>query len=294
MRWYHILTGILVILFIVDFALAAPVLSQEKRQARVDVVHIPRPKDTIEKRVEEEIEKLGEHLLKTSAQTTKPPAPNPASSSCWGTCFSTTIWVLKDLLMLANPLHHEPDVPMMPGYGTHGLYYTAPTHPNLRPWSPAADPDFDWDSWLNAPDPPPSSAPPKSTPETPPSPALHMEEGQTSGHGPGPLPTESGSVAHSPSLGTGSLTEPEYDVVRRPSSSPDSELRLNDQSVSADDLQAAIYAAKGKAKESRHISGTAMDAASENAAQSGSQPAERSFDPGSKFLSRPLLFCQSS
>jgi len=41
MRWYNIASGTLLILSIVDSALAAPVLVQEKRQARVDVVHIP-------------------------------------------------------------------------------------------------------------------------------------------------------------------------------------------------------------------------------------------------------------
>jgi hypothetical protein len=42
MRRYDIASGILLILSIIDFALAAPVLVQEKRQASVDVVHIPR------------------------------------------------------------------------------------------------------------------------------------------------------------------------------------------------------------------------------------------------------------
>ena len=57
MRWYNIVTGILLTLPIVDFALAAPVLVQEKSQARVGGVHIP--KDVITglwKRWDEEIE----------------------------------------------------------------------------------------------------------------------------------------------------------------------------------------------------------------------------------------------
>jgi hypothetical protein len=41
MRLYNIVSGIILILPIIDFAVTAPVLVQEKRQARVDVVHIP-------------------------------------------------------------------------------------------------------------------------------------------------------------------------------------------------------------------------------------------------------------
>jgi hypothetical protein len=62
----------------------------------------------------------------------------------------------------------------------------------------------------------------------------------------------------------------------------DPELDLDHQSLGADsqpvDLQAATYAAKGKAKVSRRISGTATDV--RNAAQRELQPAERSLDPG--------------
>ena len=59
--------GILLILSIIDrdFALPAPVLVQEKRQAGVDVVHIPKDAITVlGKRVGEELAKLTEELLK--------------------------------------------------------------------------------------------------------------------------------------------------------------------------------------------------------------------------------------
>jgi hypothetical protein len=42
MRRYDIFSGILLILSIIDFALAAPVLVQEKRRAGLDVVHMPK------------------------------------------------------------------------------------------------------------------------------------------------------------------------------------------------------------------------------------------------------------
>jgi hypothetical protein len=47
MRRYYIVSGIFLILSIIDFALAAPVLVQEKRQASVDVVHIPKDLITV-------------------------------------------------------------------------------------------------------------------------------------------------------------------------------------------------------------------------------------------------------
>jgi hypothetical protein len=47
MRRYDIVSEILLILSIIDFALAAPVLVQEKLQACVDVVHIPRAVITV-------------------------------------------------------------------------------------------------------------------------------------------------------------------------------------------------------------------------------------------------------
>ena len=55
MRRYDILFGILLILSIIDFALAAPVLVQEKRQAYADVVHTPKGARTaLRKRVGED------------------------------------------------------------------------------------------------------------------------------------------------------------------------------------------------------------------------------------------------
>jgi hypothetical protein len=84
----------------------------------------------------------------------------------------------------------------------------------------------------------------------------------------------------------GSPTEPEDGAVPGPPPSPDPEHHLDHQSSRADlpgadsqlvDLLAAIYAAKGKAKQSCRVSGTTRDV--ENVAQRELQPAERSLDP---------------
>jgi hypothetical protein len=103
---YDIVSGILLILSIIDFAIAAPISVQEKRQTCVDVVNIPKDVITVlGKRGEEELAKLAEGLAKTwgkpidssdghTLSSSSPPgpdheptdvvqgpAPNPASST---------------------------------------------------------------------------------------------------------------------------------------------------------------------------------------------------------------------
>jgi hypothetical protein len=108
MRRSDIVFAILLILSIIDFAHASPVLVQEKRQAWVDVENIPRDVITVlGKRGADEVEKLVEELFGTwddkpvessdahasssslaappvpdhgSMNDGKAPAPNPASS----------------------------------------------------------------------------------------------------------------------------------------------------------------------------------------------------------------------
>jgi hypothetical protein len=109
MRRYDIVSGILLILSIIRFALAAPVLVQEKRQACGDVAHIPRDVITVlGKRVDLELQRLiegyfervktGENPVEStythassnpalvgpdhaSASLVHAPAPNPAPST---------------------------------------------------------------------------------------------------------------------------------------------------------------------------------------------------------------------
>jgi hypothetical protein len=67
MRWCNIVSGILLILSIIDFALAAPILVQvqEKCQACVDVVHIPKDAITVlGKRGDEWLEKFVDDYFK--------------------------------------------------------------------------------------------------------------------------------------------------------------------------------------------------------------------------------------
>jgi hypothetical protein len=63
MRRYDIVSGILLILSIIDFAIAAPISVQEKRQTCVDVVNIPKDVITVlGKRGEEDLAKLAEEF----------------------------------------------------------------------------------------------------------------------------------------------------------------------------------------------------------------------------------------
>ena len=51
MRRYNMVSWILLILTVITFALAAPVLVQDKRQAWVDVVHVPEVVTILGKRI---------------------------------------------------------------------------------------------------------------------------------------------------------------------------------------------------------------------------------------------------
>ena len=333
MRQYNIVTRILLILSIIDFVLAAPVLVQEKHQASVDVLNIPRNVTTVfklGKRWDEELEKLGEEYFESSGKSidssgtysssstapsgpdhgstnvVQPPAPysassttssdqliepscSPSSSSKQGLSARGNSWGKNclDLLEAMSAVDITRPGPML-HTPTYGPYHQLPA---MEPPSMELmrDPNFDWDSWINAEEP--------SSPPTPPRPKL--SNGQASEYGPGPPPTglepswtgPPPTEFYSTTVGPSPLpdgpeagwrpSEPEHEVVGEPPTSPDSELHPDHQSLSAGaqpaDLLAAIYAAKGKAKESRGISGIARDV--KNAAQRELEPPEWSLDP---------------
>ena len=105
MRQFDIFSGILLILSIIDFALSAPVLVQEKHQACADVVHIPKDVisvlgkrgdtvvdllDDFHEAAEEQAESSKAHPSSSSAapgpvhgstSVVQAPPPNPVSST---------------------------------------------------------------------------------------------------------------------------------------------------------------------------------------------------------------------
>jgi hypothetical protein len=69
MRRYDIVTGILLILSIIDFTLAAPVSVRKNRHAHVDVANIPKSaRNVLGQRWVEDLEKLGEGYLASSGK----------------------------------------------------------------------------------------------------------------------------------------------------------------------------------------------------------------------------------
>jgi hypothetical protein len=357
MRRYDIVSGILLIISMIDFkfALAAPILVQEKRQGLVDVAHIV-PKDVITvlgKRGDEELGELGEEYFKTwgnpvessgthsssssapsgpdhgSTNVMQPPAPNLASSTASpdplmepSSCSSSTSSMHGPLARRGNCLDKVvklaawldggeegyqglnqiegldefnldgPRYTVKPSwYSTPDDTWTVPHVPEPNPSrnpkpSADADPNFDWEYWTNADDPPPAGpALPKGFGQAHWFKVDPMNPPSTSGYAPSPpLAEPENEVVTPPSTDLGSPIKPqgpEDEVVHEPPTSPeltDPELHLDHQSMSSDSqpvgLQAAIYAAKGKAKESRRISGNARDVG--DAAQRKFQPAERS------------------
>ena len=210
MRRYGIVSGILLILSIIDFALAEPVLVQEKRQSCVDVVHIPRDVIAVlgkRGEVGDWLDLMWDKYFKTSGKLVEPsdahassnsappgpdlgstnvvqaPPPNPASSDAHASSSSAPL----------GPDHESTNVVQVPA--PNPASSTANPNPLMKPSSPSSSessvepaPDEEW--WY---------------------------EGDADFHGPPYTPT------------------------------------------SSVDLQAAIYTAKGKAKESRRISGAARD-----------------------------------
>ena len=243
----NILSGILLIFFIIDLALAAPVLVQEKRQAYGDAVHTPRDViSVLEKRVDKELEKLVEAYFNRIKTGENPVEPSDAHAS------SGSAPNLAPLTADPNPLvepstassaqsassefessyEHELETDSEPefhtildsssGYdlklGLTGAHDPQP-NPNKRPLTdPGPDSDFDRDRWMNFPDSPPKRL------------ALSQEFGQGNGYqvehaqqsDPGPstdLPfdriyyPEPLSVVHPPFTSAGSPTEPAHGVV---------------------------------------------------------------------------------
>ena len=302
MRPYDVVSQIFLILSIIKFALAAPVLVREKRQACLDVVH----------NHEDAITVLGKRggepeLLELWPKIMEDYIPKPESSGS----------------VPFNPVHEETNVvdrpPPNPATSNpdHGATNAVDGPP--PGWDPAMSTESDRESMgVHA----PSSSPVLES-------WFNPHDESMGAHAPRPNPgpsTEFGSndrlvVSEPPSPTRGSPTgfgsDHEYEMVQPPSSGQLSRTELNmdheyemvppppgavsptvsehaPRSMSAEsqlkNVQTVGDAEKGKAKDSR-FSGTSRDVV--NAAQRELQ-SERSLDPESKFLSRPSLFYQPS
>ena len=189
---YNIISGILLILPIIDLAVAAPVLVQEKCQACADVVHIHRNVVTVlgKRGVEEELEKFmkgffeakknppaassGAHSSTGASSSSAPDAASPPESptpfpvfevtelpSTSGSSSHSSDSETFEWLFDENEVH-EPGHAPTPEF--HVLDYglgdvpqpNANLNPKKRPLSGpgSPDPNFDWEHWSNVEDPP--------------------------------------------------------------------------------------------------------------------------------------------
>ena len=281
---------------IIKFALAAPVLVQEKRRACVDVVYIPEDMITVlgKRGDEDELEKIWEEYFDNlgheeesgnlespatdtssssatsedsdhdhgSTNVVQAPVPNPESSTANPDLMSDFVSTNK-----GDYESHWPHyTPTSSGYGSDLEFMEAnvlqPNRP--MPWTDldsSTDPDLDWNYWTSL--------------EDSPSPRPASQEGFGQAH------KYQVDLLSPPSTSGYAPSPPEYEpevVTPSPPSSNLGSLSLSADSQPVDAQAAAIYAAKGKAKVSRHISGPAIDV--ENAVQRELQPGKRSLDQG--------------
>ncbi|KAI0283723.1 hypothetical protein BGY98DRAFT_1093809 [Russula aff. rugulosa BPL654] len=171
MRRYHIVFEMLLILSIIDFTLAAPVLVQEKRQLYVDVVQIPKDVRTLlKKRVgEDDLAKLAEEYLETGGKPIESSDTHaPSGSAPQGPDHGPTTNVAQAPLPNLAPSTSNPDSLMKPpsqsweasmpggtfkepwnyGYSSQGGHWHNPLDPMSIPGSPGHGSDNKW-TWNN-------------------------------------------------------------------------------------------------------------------------------------------------
>jgi hypothetical protein len=270
MRRNYIVSGILLILPIIDFAVAAPMLVQEKHQAGVDAVHIPEDAITVLGKRGDDLNKLffmfEDHFAKPEeSSATRPSSSPPSSGSDRG---QMNVKILKkpppsnpEGWSPASSDHGSPS----PGSLKESEYELTKWDASPGPSSPASGPSTE------------SNADHRLVVEEPPSrPASPTEfdadyEYQVV-HPPLPSPGSASAtefdadhgyqVVHPPPLSPGSAspTESDHDMVDvSPSSSVSSRNYDRWSDPRSENLQAVSDGLKGNAKESHRISSSARD-----------------------------------
>jgi hypothetical protein len=293
MRRYDTISGILLILSIIDFAVAAPVLVQEKCQPGVDAVYIPEDAITMLGKRGDELVKFflahEDHFAKPEVSSAarpstsfppsgsnraqmgvkQPPPPSPKLDSPPappGPASST----MSDADYELVGAH---DAPLKPGPSTESYHDLTGMHaPQLSPVLPTWFLTDHGYSGPHASQPNPGRLVAEEPPSRPASP-IQFDAGH-----------EYELVRPpSPSPGSAPATESDYEMVGVPPPGAVSSTNRGRRSMGADSrlenlrVHAVRDALKGNAKESRLISGTARDVL--KAAQRELQR-ERSLDPG--------------
>ena len=275
MQWYDKVPGILLILSIINFTLAAPVLVQEKRG---DVVHIPRDvvavlgkrndwREWLEllwedyhKTPGDQVESSGAHASSGSAPLGADRASSSSSPLGADRALSNSAQVGEDRASSSSAPagvgHASTSVVQAPA--RYPASSTTSPNPLIEPSSPSSSASsvYSDDEWWYEGD-GKAHTRPLYTPTS--------GNGMTGApHAPQPNPGPNSR----PSTDPDQVDEHQVEHVQQPNPGPsnpeltDPDLQLDHQSLSTDsqvDHLAAIYAAKGKAKESRRASGTARE-----------------------------------
>ena len=163
MRRYDVVSRILLILSIIGFAFAAPVLVQENCQACANVVHIPKDVITVlgKRMDEEELEKLLDKYIKMENEPVESSDTHASSSSAPpGPDHGSTNVVQAPASNPASSLANPDPSMELPG--------TSSTAPMTVP-----EPEFDWEYWGNLVDPRPLKKPPNVMTDVVQAPALN-------------------------------------------------------------------------------------------------------------------------
>jgi hypothetical protein len=264
MRRYYIVSGIFLILPIIDFAIAAPVLVQGTRQAGADVMRMPEDAMTIlGNRGDDDLDKVflvfEDYFIKPEeTSTARPSSPSTVSDAGYELVDAHALPDPGPSTESGHALPVEVYEPILstqrfstwfhPDHADYGLMGHA-TRPNLGPSNPRPSTESDSDH--------------RQAVEEPPSiPASQTEfDADQKNQGAHPPPPSPGSASPT-------KLDDERDMPDRRSMGADSRL---------ENLQAVGDALKGNVKELRRISGTARDVL--NAAQRKSQR-ERLLNPG--------------
>ena len=246
MRRYYIVSGILLILPIIDFTVAAPVLIQEKRHVGVDVVHIPEDAITLLGK-RGDADDLDELLRIYEDHFAKPEESSAARPS---SAMSDADYELVDAHAPPNPgtstesghelpeVHAPPPTQVFPtwfhpDHADYGLMGAHSSLPNVGPSNPRPSTEFDSDQKLPVEEQPSKPAPPTK---------IDRDHEYQVVHPPTPSP------------GSSSSTESDHEMVDVPPSSSVSSTNPDRRSMGVDSrrsesLQAVSDALKGNAKE---------------------------------------------
>jgi hypothetical protein len=165
MRRYYIISGILLILPIIDFAVAAPVLAQEECQAGVDMMRIPEDAITmLGKRGELLLDLFGNPgeydfvKLEDSAKPESSLAARPSSSSAPADGWTNVKRPLPSIPEEPSPVSSPDHAPPSPDNESNEPWLTLFGHPKPEE-SPSSPPLAPADGWTDVKQPLPSTNP---------------------------------------------------------------------------------------------------------------------------------------